>query len=51
MMAIARSSSGTLRAREPLGGAAEGDVAEEDKDWTQFAYPIVEETPNQDDPK
>lgn len=51
MMALAGSSSGTQPAREPPGGVAKGDAAEEDEDWGQYAYLIIEETPNQDDNK
>ena len=46
LMAMVGSTSGTLPTREPQGG-----VAEEDEYWYWYAFRIVEETPDQDEPK
>lgn len=50
-MHMAGNMSGTLPAREPQGGVAEGGVAEADEVWYNYACCIAEETLDQDEPK
>lgn len=51
LVAMTGKSSGTLPMREPTSGVEEGNVAEADEDWYQYACRIFEEIPNQNDPK
>lgn len=48
-MEFAGRSSSTQHASEPPSGVEKGYMEEKEEDWDQYAYPIIEEPPDQVD--